>query len=180
MQKSTFIIIAVIVVVVWIVALMPKSTPSDDTTGQNAPTVGTTNDGSAPTEDTAGTDWNQEDAEGTVPAPTPAPVDAPGYKPYSEDAVNEALDADKIVVLFFFAGWSPASVVLNGNIEANVKAIPEDLVIFKVDFDNEEALKTKYNVSEDATVVAIDSNLNKLSEKTGVTDIPTILELIGQ
>lgn len=81
--------------------------------------------------------------------------------------------------LYFHADWCPKCVALNKDIESNADQIPEDLVIFKVDFDREEELKQNYGVRFQTTVLRVDSQGDPEREFVGATEGHTLDELLG-
>ena len=81
--------------------------------------------------------------------------------------------------LYFHANWCPKCIALNRDIESNADQIPEDLVIFKVDFDREEDLKQNYGVRFQTTVLRVDSQGDPEREFVGATEGHTLAELLG-
>ena len=77
------------------------------------------------------------------------------YTLYSDVAVQEELQ-DRKVVLFFYAGWCPSCRTLDASIIENVAAIPEDVAIFKVDYDTEKELKRQYGITQQHTFVLLE------------------------
>ena len=78
------------------------------------------------------------------------------------------------VVIFFAAPWCPECRKLDANITANLGAIPANLTILKADYDKETALKQKYGVTYQHTMVQVDENGNLLKKWSGS---PTLAEL---
>lgn len=89
------------------------------------------------------------------------------YEAYSEAGVEGALAAGKKVVLFFHASWCPTCRALDTEITSNLSMIPDNSVIFKVNYDAEGALKKKYLVNTQHTLVAIDSDMNMTDKSVG-------------
>lgn len=94
------------------------------------------------------------------------------YTDYSEEAVSKY--KGKMKVVFFHADWCPQCQGLERNIQAG--SIPEDIVIFKTDYDNNQQLRQKYGVTNQTTLVQIDDNGDKLKLWIGsaFTDIDDI------
>lgn len=65
-------------------------------------------------------------------------------------------------LLFFYAPWCPQCRSLEASIKAGT--IPEDVTIFKVDYDSNQALRQKYGVTVQTTLVRLDSS-GELSKK---------------
>ena len=76
------------------------------------------------------------------------------YGDYSPEAVSSATDDDK-VVLFFHAQWCATCKLLSDDISANIDRIPQDVRILVVDFDSQTALKQKYGVAQQHTLVQV-------------------------
>lgn len=99
------------------------------------------------------------------------------YETYSEAEVKDALAAGKKVVLFFHASWCPSCRAVDTEIKANMSMIPDNAVIFKVNYDAEGALKKKYLVNTQHTFVAIDSDMN-MTEKSVGGSLSTVVSLL--
>ena len=96
-------------------------------------------------------------------APGPAPLAASAaYRDYSPEAVATASAEDK-VILFFHAQWCATCKLLSDDITANVDAIPEDVRILLVDFDTETALKQRYGVTLQHTLVQVTADGDEIA-----------------
>lgn len=120
----------------------------------------------------------QPTQSGTPVAPAPeAPVAQAGsYEAYSADKIARAETGD--VVLFFHAPWCPSCRGLNSNIEANRDDIPASLTILKTDYDTETALKQKYGVTIQHTLVQVDKDGNLIKKWSGGGTLTTIINQI--
>jgi thiol-disulfide isomerase/thioredoxin len=96
------------------------------------------------------------------------------YEPYSSDKIARA--ASGKVVLFFHAPWCPTCRQLDGNIQANLSNIPDGVTILKTDYDSETALKKKYGVTYQHTLVQVDADGNLITKWAGS---PTLTSLLG-
>lgn len=76
------------------------------------------------------------------------------YAPYTADAVANASGK---VVLAFFAEWCPSCVAADKDLMANGGDIPSDLTVLKVNYDDSDDLKEKYNITAQHTFVQVDS-----------------------
>ena len=110
---------------------------------------------------------------GTEPAPLAAT--AP-FRDYSPEAVAMASATDK-VVLFFHAKWCSTCKLLSDDITANVDAIPENVRILLVDFDTETALKQRYEVTLQHTLVQVSAEGDEIAS-WNLT--PTLDSLLSQ
>ncbi|QYF89123.1 MULTISPECIES: thioredoxin domain-containing protein [Arthrobacter] len=117
----------------------------------------------APAGTTAGTapGTSTAAAEPSAPASAAAGAGQPAgtaqagtYTPYTPEAVSSASETDK-VVLFFHATWCSTCKLLASDIEANAANIPAGVKILKVDYDSETALKQKYGVTLQHTLVQV-------------------------
>lgn len=92
-------------------------------------------------------------------SPQPNPSAAKGkYIEYTEDSFV-ATRGTKL--LFFHASWCPQCRALDESIKAS--ELPNDVTIFKVDYDTNQALRAKYGVTLQTTVVKTDEEGNKIS-----------------
>lgn len=90
-----------------------------------------------------------------IPTDTPKNIAEGGvYLPYTSTAVAQAKGN---VVLYFHANWNPTCININKDIEKNLKNIPKNLTILKVNFDEATELKELYDVSEQYTFVQVNN-----------------------
>ena len=82
------------------------------------------------------------------------------------------------IVLSFYAPWCPTCRSLEGNIEENMNDIPSNLTIVKVDYDSETALKKKYGVTRQHTLVQVDQQGNKIALWTGGNTLASVVAKI--
>jgi thiol-disulfide isomerase/thioredoxin len=116
--------------------------------------------------------------EPTQPAPEPAPTTPPAvavpgaYVTYSAENVTTAQGTK---ILFFHAQWCPQCRALDADITKG--PLPENVTIFKVNYDTAQELRQKYGVTLQTTLVKIDDNGN-LVKKYVAYDEPTLAALI--
>ena len=96
------------------------------------------------------------------------------YEAYSPEKLALAERGD--VVLFFRASWCPTCRALDADIKANMKNIPAGVAILDVDYDNSTALRQRYGVTYQHTLVQVDKNGNQIAEWLGS---PTLASLIS-
>jgi len=108
-------------------------------------------------------------------APTEVSTMAGSYEGYAPAKLARA-DLGH-VVLFFRAGWCPTCRALDADIKANFSAIPSNLTILDVDYDNSTELKRQYGVTYQHTLVEIDSEGRMIKKWSGS---PTLQALVGQ
>ncbi len=98
------------------------------------------------------------------------------YEAYSPTKLAMAESGD--VVLFFYASWCPSCRGLNSDIEKNVGTIPTGVTILKTDYDKEVALKKKYGVTTQHTLVQVDKNGNLIKKWSGGAKLENLLSQI--
>lgn len=92
------------------------------------------------------------------PKEVEADVNTPGvYTDYSEAALA---DAKGTKLLFFHAPWCPQCRELDASIRSST--LPDNLTILKVDYDTNQALRQKYGVTLQTTVVQVDDAGEKM------------------
>lgn len=100
---------------------------------------------------------------------------AGSYESYAPEKLAFAETGN--VVLFFRASWCPTCRALDKDIKENLGAIPSDLKILNVDYDNSQELKQKYGVTTQHTLVQVDKDGNMISKWSGS---PTLSSLVSQ
>lgn len=121
------------------------------------------------------TDTSSKPADSTTQPPeTKVDVDADdtqavkgSYVDYSTDKVASTTGTK---VLFFHAPWCPQCRALENDIKA--VQLPDNVTIFKVDYDTNQTLRQKYGVTIQTTLVTIDGN-GDLIKKYVAYDEPT-------
>lgn len=148
MQKAIVPIVTVVAVVGLLVAI---SSGGDTTT----PLATTTGSHSAP-------------GEATTVSTSPI-VD------FSTDELAAAPD-DQKNLLFFHAEWCTICKSIERNIDAG--SLPDDITVFRVDYDNDIELLEKYDVNFQSAFVQIDKDGNEITSWQGQfgDDIDDILE----
>lgn len=96
---------------------------------------------------------------------TPPTVGAGAYTPYDPERVASTRGTK---LLFFHAPWCPQCRALEASI--NSDGVPEGVTIFKVDYDSNQALRQKYGVTIQTTVVKIDDEGNKVDSLVAYDD----------
>jgi len=101
---------------------------------------------------------------------------AGSYETYDASKVAMAATNGK-AILFFHAGWCPTCRALNSNIESNLSQIPDGVTIFKTNYDSQTALKQKYGVTYQHTLVQVDAEGNQIAKWSGS---PTLSDLVSK
>lgn len=76
------------------------------------------------------------------------------YTEYTTD-LHEELDGNKPYAIFFHAVWCPQCKILESQLLANLKDLPDSVTILQADYDKETELKARYDVRIQSTVVFI-------------------------
>lgn len=97
------------------------------------------------------------------------------YEPYAPEKLAKADSGD--VVLFFRASWCPTCKAVDSDIRARLSAIPADLTILDVDYDNSAALKQKYGVTYQHTFVQVRADGTLIKKWSGS---PTLAALVAE
>jgi thiol-disulfide isomerase/thioredoxin len=87
------------------------------------------------------------------------------YMDYSSSAYAEKVGMKRVI--FFHATWCPTCKVANQAFTDRTDDIPEDVVIFKTDYDSEKELKAKYGITYQHTYVQVDENGNEITKWNG-------------
>lgn len=100
---------------------------------------------------------------------TEQPTQAPGaYIDYSSNIIANTAGTK---VLFFHAPWCPQCRTLEADI--NKQGLPSGVTVIKVDYDTNQALRQKYGVTLQTTLVRVDDQGN-LVKKLVAYDNPSI------
>ncbi len=114
--------------------------------------------------------------ENNIPAQeTETAAKAGTYEPYAPEKIAKA-ETGK-VVLFFHALWCSTCSILDGDLESHRNAIPENVTILDVDYDNSSDLKQKYKVTTQHTLVQVDAKGNQIKQWKGS---PTLAALVAE
>jgi len=112
-------------------------------------------------------------SQDAAPEEDAAPQPLPGtYKDYNAATVSSTKGTK---VLFFHAQWCPQCRQLDSQITTG--PIPENVTIFKVNYDTSQDLRQKYGVTLQTTFVKIDDAGNAV-KKYVAYDEPTLAALI--
>lgn len=96
----------------------------------------------------------------------PAPTGKPGtYVDYYEGIIANTAGTK---LLFFHASWCPQCRTLESDIKAS--QIPGDVTIIKVDYDGHQALRQKYGVTIQTTLVRVDDSGNAIKKFVAYQD----------
>ena len=147
MKRLIIIVASVLSISLGIIFIVSRSSKNDVATNNNSTTI--------PHDDVIETEAESKE-------------NSANYIDYSEQAVADT-KGEKI--LFFHAEWCPKCRALDKDIKE--QGLPENVTVFKVDYDSNQELRKKHGVTIQTTVVKIDDNGDTL-KKLVVYDNPTI------
>lgn len=156
MDKKALVLVSVIAVVVGggLIYSIAGGSDDPDPVASSVPEAANTAD--------AGSGTQVADQDGSAGKKSGKLTDAgnPGqYVDYSPELVA-ATPGTKL--LFFHAPWCTQCQALESDIEAST--IPDDVTIFKVDYDTNQDLRQKYGVTIQTTVVEVDDQGKKVDD----------------
>jgi thiol-disulfide isomerase/thioredoxin len=132
---------------------------------------------SSDTDTTTTVNQTSEDTSLSMPtaSATPAPDNTPPSKTvkglYTDYTEEKVASTSGTKVLFFHAPWCSQCRALENDIEAS--EIPDNVTIFKVDYDSNQKLRQEYGVTIQTTLVLIDDE-GALQKKYVAYDNPTL------
>lgn len=101
--------------------------------------------------------------------PTQAQTSPPPVRgTYTEYSASKVASTNDIKLLFFHASWCPQCRQLEASIDTT--GVPEGVTIFKVDYDSNQELRQKYEVTLQTTIVKIDNDGNKVDSFVAYDD----------
>lgn len=87
------------------------------------------------------------------------------YLTYSQSGFDEARGKKR--VYFFHAPWCPTCRPADAQFQANADKIPDDVVLFKTDYDSSDELKKRYGITYQHTYVLVDNAGNAVKKWNG-------------
>lgn len=87
------------------------------------------------------------------------------YIEYSKETFDRAVNNKR--VYFFHAKWCPTCKIANEAFVRDMDKIPEDVILFKIDYDTEKELKTQYGITYQHTFVFVDSEGKEIRKWNG-------------
>lgn len=87
------------------------------------------------------------------------------YTTYSKASFDAAKGKKR--VYFFYAPWCPTCRPADSEFQTNMDSIPEDVVLFKTDYDSSNDLKRQYGVTYQHTYVLVDDSGKEIKKWNG-------------
>jgi len=111
-----------------------------------------------------------------APSDTPRGIAEGGlYLPYTPTALAQASGN---IVLFFYASWSPAGIATNKDITDKEDKIPKDLTVLRVNFDDADAMKQQYGITDQQTFVQVTNTGELIKKWRGANTLEDIIQQI--
>lgn len=99
------------------------------------------------------------------------------YKPFFTQTAKQALADKKNVILYFYANRDPTDQSLDQDIQERKERIPANTIILRLDFDSSEDFKKAFSVTQQNTLVYLDSEGNEKTRRAvGITSLSQIIE----
>jgi thiol-disulfide isomerase/thioredoxin len=99
------------------------------------------------------------------------------YREYSKSDFQESSEEYK--VLFFYASWCSFCKDADRKLSQGEGRIPDNVVVYKTDFDSEKKLKKQYGVFSRHTFVLVDREGNELTQWNG-GDIELLIDKVQE
>lgn len=115
----------------------------------------------------------QKDASGEMMKDEGAMMQSGSYVAYAPERLADANKGK--VVLFFRASWCPTCRSLDKDIRANAAKIPAGVTILDVDYDTATALKQKYGVTSQHTLVQVDTQGSQITKWGGSSSLAALV-----
>ena len=109
------------------------------------------------------------------PVAVEPPVVAGDYIDYDQTTFQNQSQNNRW--LYFHADWCPICNQLEKDIKANLSQIPDNTIIFKVDYDKYQDLKKRYLITQQTTIVAVD-NQGQAVETYSAYNQPTLAAIV--
>jgi len=99
------------------------------------------------------------------------------YVDFTEEEFLKAKMDKKNIALFFHADWCPACVKLEKEINKNLSIMPDDSIVFNVNYDDSTKMKKMYWVTTQTSFIFLKDWSDEFTKKVwpSVDDIKTML-----
>lgn len=116
--------------------------------------------------------------DGSEAKAMPKPV--PYYIAYTAGEAAKAQAAGKVTLLYFYAAWCPICQAEEPNIKAAVESSGLNVAGFRVDYDTEAELKTKFKIPYQHTTVVLNPSGIESARFSGPVEAATLQAALKQ
>ena len=102
---------------------------------------------------------------------------SPRYLPFDRARYESSL-GQRPIVLFFWASWCPLCRRSNQLIEDVFVQLNGNVLIFKINYDTEQALRQNYEITYQDTFIALDETGQEVTRRNGVKTLEEIQGLL--
>jgi len=92
---------------------------------------------------------------------------SPHYVEYSEESLAVAREKGNTILFFAATLWCSTCSALDDELKERSSTLPDGVTVLKVDYDTDKAMRTKYGVTQQHTLVFLDSNGNEIKRWIG-------------
>lgn len=96
------------------------------------------------------------------------------YLDYSDQTFSSSLKYGKTLLFFAATTWCSNCAEIDKEIKVRNSELPKDVTILKVDYDRDAAMKAKYAVTQQTTLILFDKNGKETKRWIG-TDFNNLL-----
>lgn len=181
MKKATSLLVSSLVFTAFFLTSCGSETKSTEVITANEPTPDVV---LSPAETTLPNILDEKESEwiavgeqsNLAPSDTPRGISEGGlYLPYTPTALAQASGN---IVLFFYASWSPAGIATNKDITDKKDKISKDLTILRVNFDDADAMKQQYGITDQQTFVQVTNTGELIKKWRGANTLEDIVQQI--
>ena len=92
---------------------------------------------------------------------------APHYVAYSQETLMKAKQNGNTVLFFAATTWCTTCSELDKELRQRSNALPDNVTVLQIDYDNDRQTKTAYNVTTQHTMIRLDSRGNEVKRWIG-------------
>jgi len=92
---------------------------------------------------------------------------SPHYFDYSEGTLAQAYGNGNTVLFFAATAWCNTCSALDKELKERSALLPEGITVLKIDYDNDSVNKAKYGITQQHTMIYLDSQGNEIKRWVG-------------
>lgn len=117
----------------------------------------------------------------TASAQVPQQVlyDRINYLDYSQQNLVISQKYGRTLLFFAATSWCSNCVELEKQINAHTSELPKDITVLKVDYDNDKESRTKYAVTQQTTLVLLDTKGQEIKRWIGTGEFTDLMQNIN-